>query len=92
MSDGEVLPGITATGKIPKILLWIKEADTRIVVHIDCVVHVKRYEQIVVASNDADSFPLLHYTPYFKRLGMEEIWQAGSAICQGGDQWSYSHR
>jgi hypothetical protein len=77
VSDDEALPA-TATGgeEIPDLFNWIKEADTRLVVHVDWAVRVQRCKRVVVVSNDTDTFALLlHYTPYFQDLGLQEMWQ-----------------
>ena len=75
--NDEVLPAKAAGGEeFPDLLNWIEEADAGLVVHVEWAVSVKQCRRVVVVSNDTDTFAmLLHYTPYFQGLGMEELWQ-----------------
>ncbi|KAL7406573.1 hypothetical protein ABVT39_022458 [Epinephelus coioides] len=77
VSHDEVLPAKAAGGEeFPDLLNWIEEADARLVVHVEWAACVKQCKKVVVVSNDTDTFALLlHFTPYFQALGMEEIWQ-----------------
>ena len=77
VSDDEVLPATAAGNQdIPDLLNWIEEADARLVVHVKWAVQENHCERVVIMSNDTDTFALLlHYTPYFQSLGLQEIWQ-----------------
>ena len=67
---------MTGGEEISDLLNWIEEADARLVVHVDWAVLVQRCKRVVVVSNDTDTFALLlHYTPYFQDLWLEEMWQ-----------------
>jgi len=71
------VPAIATDCKeIHKLLNWIEEADARLVVHVDWAVRVQQCKRVVVVSNDMDTFALLlHYTPYFLDMGLQEMWQ-----------------
>ena len=44
--------------------------------HIDWAIRVQNCKRVVIVSNDTDTFALLlHYTPHFQDLGVQEIWQ-----------------
>ena len=77
VSDDEALPAIASSGEeIPDLLNWIKEADARLVVHVDWAIRVQNCKRVVIVSNDTDTFALLlHHTPHFQDLGVQEIWQ-----------------
>jgi hypothetical protein len=71
------LPAIASSGEeIPDLLNWIEEADARLVVHVDWAIRVQICKSVVIVANDTDTFALLlHYTPHFQDLGVQEIWQ-----------------
>ncbi len=75
--DDKAVPAKATGAKgIPNLLNWIEEADARLVVHVDWAVRVQQCKRVVIVSNDTDTFALLlHYTPYFQNLGLQEIWQ-----------------
>jgi len=77
VSDNEVLPAMTNDcDKIPKLLKWIEESDARQVVRMEWAVPVKQCKRVGVVSNDTATFVLLlHYTPYFQALELNELWQ-----------------
>lgn len=59
-----------------KLMNWIKEADARLVAHVEWAVHVKKCKRVIIVSNDTDTFALLlRHIPHFMTLGLREIWQ-----------------
>ena len=75
--EGELYPAVTSSGEeIPELLSWIEEGEPHCIPHIDWAVHVKKAQRVIVLSNDADMFALLiYYMPYFKSVGVKEVWQ-----------------
>ena len=75
--DGEVYPAIRSSGEeIPELSRIIEEGEPQCIPHIDWTIRIKKAERVVVLSNDADMIALLtYYMPYFKSLGVKEVWQ-----------------
>jgi len=57
-----------------KLLNWIEESDTRLVVYVEWAVPVKQCKRVGVVSINTDIFTLLlHYTPHFPALGLKRV-------------------
>ena len=75
--EGELYPAVTSSGEeIPELLSWIEEGEPHCILHIDWAVCMKNAQWVIVLSNDTDMFALLtYYMPYFKSVGVKEMWQ-----------------
>ena len=75
VSVDEVLPTKANGGAdISKLLKWMEETDSRLVLHVEWIVRVKQCMGAVILSNGTDNFALLllNDVPYLQIQGLKD--------------------
>ena len=74
--NDEAIQAPDGSHDIEELTNFIEEADSRIIPQVDWLINIKKAKNIVVISNDTDTFALLlYYIPHFINGGVEKLWQ-----------------